>query len=156
MNGAMITGAHSVIYSKDAEADRAFLRDVLGFQHVDAGGGWLIFALPASELAVHPHDRNDVHELYLLCDDAKAFVADMKSRGIACDPISEQGWGALTRLTLPGGGHIGVYEPRHARPAVSAPARRGALARRTPPRKRPRAARGSAKQPRRHSAKKRR
>jgi catechol 2,3-dioxygenase-like lactoylglutathione lyase family enzyme len=155
MNDAMIIGAHSFIYSKDAEADRAFLRDVLGFPHVDAGGGWLIFALPASELAVHPHDRNDGQELYLMCDDAEAFVAEMKSRGIACDPVSEQGWGALTRVTLPSGGRLGVYEPRHVRPAVSAPTKRGVHAKRTPARKR-RNTRGPAKQTGRGSAKRRR
>ena len=117
MNDAMITGAHSVIYSTDADADRAFLRDVLRFPHVDAGDGWLIFALPASELAVHPLDRNDRYELYLMCDDVEALVGEMKARGVACDPVSQQGWGALTRLTLPGGGRLGVYQPRHARPA---------------------------------------
>lgn len=115
----MIIGAHSFIYSTDADADRAFLRDVLGFPHVDAGDGWLIFGLPPSELAVHPFERNDQHEIYLMCDDVAAFVKDMKARGVACDPVSEQGWGALTRLTLPGGGRLGVYEPRHARPVAS-------------------------------------
>lgn len=120
----MITGAHTILYSTNAEADRAFLRDVLGFPHTDAGGGWLIFALPASELAVHPAEKNDRHELYLMCDDAKKFVERMGARGVACDPLSDQGWGVLTRITLPGGGRIGVYEPRHARPdASSAPAR---------------------------------
>ena len=114
----MITGAHSVIYSTDAEADRAFLRDVLGFPHVDAGGGWLIFALPASELAVHPQERNDIHELYLMCDDVEAFVAEMMTRGIVCDPVSSQRWGSVTRVPLPGGGRLGVYEPRHTRPTI--------------------------------------
>ena len=112
-----ITGAHSIIYSTDAEADRAFLRDVLQFPSVDAGEGWLIFALPPSEVAVHPDDENGTHELYLMCDDANAFVAEMQHRGVACDPVQNAGWGLLTRLTLPGGGKLGVYEPRHARPS---------------------------------------
>jgi len=111
-----ITGAHSVIYSTNAEADRAFLRDVLGFPSVDAGEGWLIFALPPSEVAVHPAKEDGAHELYLMCDDANAFVADMQSRGVPCDPVFNAGWGLLTRITLPGGGKLGVYEPRHARP----------------------------------------
>ena len=112
-----ITGAHSIIYSTDAEADRAFLRDVLQFPSVDAGEGWLIFALPPSEVAVHPDDENGTHELYLMCDDANAFVAEMQRRGVACDPVHNAGWGLLTRITLPGGGKLGVYEPRHARPS---------------------------------------
>jgi hypothetical protein len=112
----MITGAHSIIYSAKADADRAFFRDVLGLTHVDVGGGWLIFGLPPAEVAVHPSDKNDEHELYLMCDDIEAFVAAMKARQIACAPVSNQGWGLLTELTLPGGGSIGVYQPRHARP----------------------------------------
>lgn len=112
----MITGAHVVVYSSDAEADRAFLRDVLGLAHVDAGDGWLIFALPPSEVAVHPSETNDQHELFLLCEDIEAFVAEMQARGVACTEIRALGWGRLTQLTLPGGGTIGVYQPRHARP----------------------------------------
>jgi hypothetical protein len=112
----MITGAHSVIYSAKADADRAFFRDVLGLAHVDVGGGWLIFSLPPAEVAVHPSDKNDEHELYLMCDDIEAFVAAMKTRQISCAPVRDQGWGLLTELTLPGGGSIGVYQPRHARP----------------------------------------
>ena len=111
-----ITGAHAVIYSTNAEADRAFLRDVLGFSSVDAGEGWLIFALPPSEVAVHPAKENDQHELYLMCDDANAFVAEMQQRGVTCAPVFNAGWGLLTKITLPGGGKLGVYEPRHARP----------------------------------------
>ena len=111
-----ITGAHSIIYSKDAEADRAFLRDVLGFPNVDAGGGWLIFGLPPAEVAVHP-GTNDEHEFYLMCDDVDAFMNEMKSRGIECGELHDQPWGRLTHVTLPGGGKLGVYEPRHARPA---------------------------------------
>ena len=112
----MIIGAHSIIYSKDPEADRAFFRDVLGLTNVDVGGGWLIFGLPPAEIAVHPSDRNDVHEFYLMCDDALAFVAEMKERKIACAAVQDQGWGLLTQVTLPGGGQLGVYQPRHARP----------------------------------------
>jgi len=111
-----ITGAHAIIYSTDADADRALLRDVFKFKHVDVGGGWLIFALPPAEVAVHPADENGKHELYLMTDDIEGFVADMKQRHIACAPVENQGWGLLTHLTLPGGGMLGVYEPRHARP----------------------------------------
>jgi len=112
----MITGAHSIIYSTDAEADRAFLRDVLGLRGVDVGGGWLIFGLPPSEVAVHPAERSAGHELYLLCDDVAASVADMETRGVPCTPVPDRRWGLLTEVTLPGGGKLGVYEPRHARP----------------------------------------
>jgi hypothetical protein len=112
----MITGAHSIIYSANPEADRALLRDVLKLPHVDVGHGWLIFGLPPAEVAVHPSDKNDVHEFYLICDDVKKFVATMKAQNISCAEIQDQGWGVLTHLTLPGGGKIGVYEPRHARP----------------------------------------
>jgi catechol 2,3-dioxygenase-like lactoylglutathione lyase family enzyme len=112
----MIIGAHSIIYSKDPEADRAFFRDVLGFANVDVGGGWLIFGLPPSEVAVHPSEENDVHELYLMCDDVEAFVKEMAQRGVACSAVHDERWGLLTQVTLPGGGRLGVYEPRHARP----------------------------------------
>jgi len=113
----MIIGAHVIVYSRDSEADRAFLRDVLRFPHVDVGEGWLIFGLPPAEVAVHPSEENDVHEFYLMCDNVKAFIAKMKSRKIACSPAKNQGWGVLTQVTLPGGGRLGVYQPRHARPA---------------------------------------
>jgi hypothetical protein len=116
----MITGAHSILYSIDPEADRAFLRDVLGLTHVDVGGGWLIFGLPPAEVAVHPSDSNDVHEFYLMCNDVAAFVAKMKTHDIACTPVQDEGWGLLTQLTLPGGGKLGVYQPRHARPEAMA------------------------------------
>lgn len=112
----MITGAHSIIYSTDAEADRAFLRDVLKLTHVDVGHGWLIFGLPPAEVAVHPGEKNDVHEFYLMCDDVEAFVAEMAAHQIKCAPVTDQGYGLLTELTLPGGGKLGVYQPRHARP----------------------------------------
>ena len=112
----MISGAHSIIYSTNPEADRGFLRDVIGLPHVDVGGGWLIFGLPPSEVAVHPSDKNNVHEFYLMCDDVEVFVADMKRRQIVCDAVQDEGWGLLTHVTLPGGGKVGVYQPRHARP----------------------------------------
>ena len=112
----MIIGAHSVIYSKSPEADRAFLRDVLGFPHVDVGGGWLIFGLPPAEVAVHPSEKNDVHEFFLMCDDIHAFIAEMKNRNVACGELHLQPWGMLTQVMLPGGGKLGVYQPRHPRP----------------------------------------
>ncbi len=112
----MIIGAHSIIYSTNAEADRAFLRDVLKLTNVDVGGGWLIFGLPPAEVAVHPSQRNDVHEFYFMCDDLDAFIAELKKHHIACDPVQDEGYGLLTQLALPGGGKLGVYQPRHARP----------------------------------------
>jgi catechol 2,3-dioxygenase-like lactoylglutathione lyase family enzyme len=112
----MIVGAHSIVYSRNPEADRAFLRDALGMPHVDAGEGWLIFGLPPAEVAVHPSDENDVHEFYLMCDDVDAFVAQMKARGVECGAVQSMGWGRLTQIKLPGGGKLGVYQPRHARP----------------------------------------
>ena len=120
----MITGAHSIIYSKNPETDRAFLRDVLGLPNVDVGGGWLIFGLPPAEVAVHPSDENGVHELFLICDDVQAFIAEMKDRGIACGPVQNPGWGMLTEVKLPGGGKLGVYQPRHARPKPMVAAKR--------------------------------
>src|SRR6185503_19551435 len=114
--GDMINGAHSIIYSKSPEEDRVFLRDVLGLPHVDVGQGWLIFGLPPSEVAVHPSEKNDVHELFLMVDDVEKFIAAMGKRGIACEAAQNQGWGILTTMTLPGGGKLGVYQPRHARP----------------------------------------
>jgi hypothetical protein len=112
----MIIGAHSILYSANAAADRAFLQDVLKLPSVDVGGGWLIFGLPPAEVAVHPGEKNDVHELYLMCDDVKAFVAEMEARGVTCEPLQDLRWGVLTQVRLPGGGKLGVYEPRHARP----------------------------------------
>jgi hypothetical protein len=112
----VIHGAHSIIYSTHPEADRAFLRDVLKLPSVDVGEGWLIFGLPPSEVAVHPSTKNDIHELYFMCDDVEAFVRSMNERKIQCAPVQNLGWGMLTRLKLPGGGELGVYEPRHARP----------------------------------------
>lgn len=123
----MITGAHAIIYSTKPEVDRAFLRDVLQFPHVDVGEGWLIFALPPAEVAVHPSKTNGVHELYLMCDDIARVIQEMTRHGIACSPAKDQGWGVLAMITLPGGGQLGIYQPRHARPPqlnASAPLRR--------------------------------
>jgi hypothetical protein len=120
----LITGAHSIVYSKSADADRAFLRDVLGLPSVDVGEGWLIFGLPPAEVAVHPASKNDVHELYLMCDDVDAFVLSMEKRHVKCTPVQNLGWGLLTKLTLPGGGVLGVYQPRHARPKPMTVARK--------------------------------
>jgi hypothetical protein len=111
----MIRGAHVILYSADSEADRAFLRDVLGLASVDSGGGWLIFQLPPAEVAVHPAEVSGATELYLVCDDVEATVADLTSRGVEFDgPISDQGWGRLVTVRLPGGGRLGIYEARHA------------------------------------------
>jgi catechol 2,3-dioxygenase-like lactoylglutathione lyase family enzyme len=112
----MIDGAHVVIYSKDAEADRAFFRDILGFASVDAGDGWLIFSLPAAESAFHPAEENDRHELYLMCDDLRAEMAALRAKGVECAEVMEARWGTVTKIWLPGGGKIGLYEPKHPRP----------------------------------------
>jgi catechol 2,3-dioxygenase-like lactoylglutathione lyase family enzyme len=109
----MITGLHAIIYSRDAAADRAFFRNVLGLSAVDAGGGWLIFAAPPAELACHPAESNGKHELYLMCDDVQGEIARLGRNGITCGPVSDQGWGLLTTLRLPGGGELGLYQPRH-------------------------------------------
>ena len=128
----MLTGAHSIIYSTNAEADRAFLRDVLELTHVDVGNGWLIFGLPPAEVAVHPADKDNVYGFYLMFDDITALVTEMEKRHIACGPVQDLGWGLLSHVTLPGGGRLGIYQPRHARPkpmplpAVSRSRRRSA------------------------------
>ncbi len=114
----MINGAHSIIYSTSPDADRSFLRDVLKLTNVDVGGGWLIFGLPPAEVAVHPSDTNDVHEFYLMCDDVEALIGELNKRNIVCGPVQNQGWGLHTQVTLPGGGKLGIYQPRHARPEV--------------------------------------
>jgi catechol 2,3-dioxygenase-like lactoylglutathione lyase family enzyme len=112
----MISGAHVIIYSNDADADRAFFRDILRFPNVDAGGGWLIFALPPAEVAVHPAAESGSHELYLMCDDIEATVGELKSSNIECGPVADEGWGLLTHVSLPCGGKLGLYEPRHPVP----------------------------------------
>ena len=112
----MIHGAHVILSSKDSEADRNFFRDVLQYRYEDAGHGWLIFALPPAEIAFHPGDKNDVAELYLMCDDVEAFIADMKKKKVKTGPVKEERWGLLTHVVLPSGSKLGVYEPRHASP----------------------------------------
>lgn len=119
----MIDGAHVIISSTQPEADRAFLRDVLALPHVDVGDGWLIFGLPPAEVAVHPAGADGEHELYLMCPDVDSFVAAMTDRGLACEPVQSLGWGLLTSVRLPGGGTLGVYEPRHARAPAHAAAK---------------------------------
>lgn len=112
----MITGAHTIVYAADADAARAFLRDTLGLSHVDAGDGWLIFKAPPSELAVHPASPpgSGTHELYLMCDDIEATVAELKAKGVEfTGEVTDAGWGLLTTLKVPGGGELGLYEPRH-------------------------------------------
>ena len=110
----MISGIHVIVYSKDAEADRAFFRDVIGFKSVDAGHGWLIFALPPAEAAFHPSDGDSLpHELYFLCDNLKAEMASLASKGVSCSAVHEERWGSITRMRLPGGGEIGLYQPKH-------------------------------------------
>ena len=110
----MITASHVILYSSDAEADRAFLRDVLGFPHVDAGDGWLIFRLPPGEVAVHPAEISGAVELYLVCDDVDVTLAELSAAGVRVEePVSDQGWGRLTTLRLPGGGRVGLYQARH-------------------------------------------
>lgn len=120
----MISGAHLLLYSRDPDADRAFFRDVLGFSSVDAGEGWLIFALPPAELGIHPGDgtfveRHADHELsgsilYLMCDDLTQTIASLHSKGVQTTAITEAGWGITTTIRLPGGGGLGLYQPRHA------------------------------------------
>ena len=113
----MITGAHAIIFSKDAEALRAFLGDTLGLRSVDAGGGWLIFGLPPAELAAHPAEEAGKHELYLMCDDIEATVAELEAKGVKfAGPVNEAGFGLMTSIELPGGGELGLYEPRHPTP----------------------------------------
>src|SRR5438128_427963 len=104
-----------MIYSRDAAADRAFFRDVLGLESVDSGGGWLIFALPPAEVGIHPTEETDHHELFLLCEDIEAAAAGLEQKGVALKrPFDEARWGRVTEITLPGGGRIGLYQPKHA------------------------------------------
>jgi len=109
----MISGAHVIVYSQDADADRAFFRDVLGFANVDAGHGWLIFALPPAEAAFHPAEKNGQHELYLMCDDLKAEMQALAEKGVSCSEVQEARWGSITVITLPSGSEIGLYQPKH-------------------------------------------
>jgi catechol 2,3-dioxygenase-like lactoylglutathione lyase family enzyme len=112
----LINGAHIVIYTKDSDADRAFFRDVLKFSSVDAGHGWLIFAMPPLEAAFHDSEHNDRHELFLMCDDIAVTLKDLKSKNVKVSDVTEQRWGRLATFTLPGGGKMGVYQPKHPRP----------------------------------------
>ena len=113
----MINGAHAVVFSPQAEKVRAFFRDVLGLSFVDAGGGWLIFALPPAELAVHPADGDTRHELYLMCDDIHATLAELTGKGVeVAREVSDQGWGLLSAIRLPDGTELAIYEPRHPSP----------------------------------------
>jgi catechol 2,3-dioxygenase-like lactoylglutathione lyase family enzyme len=109
----MIFGAHVIAYSNDAEADRTFFRDVLGFPSVDAGNGWLIFALPPAEVAVHPAEDNARHELYFVCDDLNAEIAALGEKGVQCSDVEQARWGSGTKVRLPGGGEVGLYQPKH-------------------------------------------
>jgi len=109
----VISGAHVIVYSKDAEADRAFFRDILGLKSVDAGHGWLIFALPPAEVAFHPSDENGLHELYFVCDGLQAEMASLSKKGVKCSDVQEARWGSITKMRLPGGGEVGLYEPKH-------------------------------------------
>jgi predicted enzyme related to lactoylglutathione lyase len=110
----MITGCHSLIHSKQADEMRAFFRDTLKLKHVDAGGGWLIFALPPAELAVHPTEKDTFAELYLICDDVHATVTELQGRGVTFTrEVSDQGWGLLTAIRLPDGSEMGLYQPKH-------------------------------------------
>jgi len=116
-----ITGVHAIIFTRDAEADRAFFRDVLELRAVDAGGGWLIFALPPAELAAHPSEGNARHELYLMCDDIRAAVQALRGKHVEfTKEISDEGWGLMTAFRLPGGSELALYEPRHPSPLAQA------------------------------------
>jgi predicted enzyme related to lactoylglutathione lyase len=118
---SMITGAHSIILTKNADAVRAFLRDVLEFPSVDAGDGWLIFALPAAELAAHPADDASHHELYLMCDDIHSTVAELQGKGVEFSrPISDERWGLITAIKMPDGGELRLYQPKHPTPTPPA------------------------------------
>ena len=109
----MISGAHVIVYSKNAEADRAFFRDVLQFASVDAGRGWLIFALPPAEAAVHPSDESGTQEVYFMCDDLNAEMASLAKSNVECSEVQEARWGSITKMRLPGGGEVGLYQPKH-------------------------------------------
>jgi hypothetical protein len=112
----MIEGIHAIVYSRQADAMRAFFRDVLEWDSVDAGGGWPIFALPPAELAVHPTDGDERHELYLMCRDLAAARAELERRGVECSEPAERPWGVLCTIRIPGGGELAMYEPRHPSP----------------------------------------
>lgn len=112
----MITGCHVILYSKNAEADKTFIKNVLKFKYVDINQGWLIFKLPPSEIAVHPSDENDMHELYLMTEDLDLEMDSLKQAGVSFEEVTQQRWGRVTRIKLPGGGTLGLYQARHERP----------------------------------------
>ena len=109
----MIFGAHVIVHSTDATADRTFFREVLGLPSVDAGHGWLIFALPPAEIAVHPVEERERHELYLMCDDLKAEISALGKKDVRCSEVQEARWGSITKIRLPGGSDVGLYQPKH-------------------------------------------
>jgi catechol 2,3-dioxygenase-like lactoylglutathione lyase family enzyme len=109
----MIFGAHMIVFSEDAAADRAFFRDVLGFSSVDAGHDWLIFGLPPAELALHPTSEQARDELSFMCDDLEAEMRGLADKGVRCSEVEEARWGRVTRIRLPGGGDVGLYQPKH-------------------------------------------
>jgi catechol 2,3-dioxygenase-like lactoylglutathione lyase family enzyme len=112
----MIHGAHILLYTSDADADRAFLRDVLGFRSIDAGHGWLIFALPPAETAVHPglgEHKQLTAELYLMCDDLQETIQSLASKDVSCTEVAKERWGIRTTIKLPSGGELGLYQPTH-------------------------------------------
>jgi catechol 2,3-dioxygenase-like lactoylglutathione lyase family enzyme len=117
----MINGAHIVLYSKDPEADRVFFRDVLQLPAVDAGHGWLIFALPPAEAAFHDTEDNNKHELFFMCDDIAATLRDLTNKNVPVSEVTEQRWGSLASFTLPGGGKVAIYQPKHPRPTQPEP-----------------------------------
>ena len=125
----MIDGIHVILYSKKADADRAFLRDVIGFPSVDAGEGWLVFGLPPGELGVHPGEKNDVHELYLTCPDVAAVVKKLAAKKFKCAPPMDLDWGILTHVTMPSGAKLGIYQPKH--PHVEAKAKKRVVKKKT-------------------------
>ena len=140
----MIHGAHAIIFSTDAEADRAFFRDVLKYRFADAGHGWQIFALPPAEIAFHPSEANGSHQLYLMCTDVHELIAEMNAKGIATDPVHEERWGLLTHVTLPSGSKLGIYQPTHASPLEAPPAKPAA---KKPAKKKPAAKKPAKKKP---------
>jgi catechol 2,3-dioxygenase-like lactoylglutathione lyase family enzyme len=109
----MIFGSHVIVYSRDATADRDFFREVLGFSSVDAGNGWLIFALPPAEVAVHPTEGTVLADLYFMCDDLQAEMQALAAKGVACSQVDEARWGSVTKISLPGGAEVGLYQPKH-------------------------------------------
>lgn len=115
----MINGAHIIVYTRDAVSDREFIRDVLEFPYVDAGDGWLIFALPPAEVAFHPAEENGDHQLFLMCDNLQLTMIELEDRGVKFEEPSDAGWGIQTEFQLPGGGRIGLYQPKHPVAAAS-------------------------------------